>query len=129
MVAGAVEALNARDVGATVEGMHERFEWRPAATAGGDLEGVVYRGTEGIRQYFADMDEFLTNTHMDVESMEELDRNRVLLRARVTARGRASGVLPDVAIWSIWEIRDGKMIRGTGFRTQEEALEAVALGE
>ncbi len=47
----------------------------------------------------------------------------------VIARGSASGIPLDVPIWGLWEIRDGKLIRGYAFLSEQEALKAAGLSE
>ena len=47
----------------------------------------------------------------------------------MTARGRASGINLDVPIWAVWEFRDGKVLRGTAYLNEAQALEALGLGE
>ena len=63
--------------------------------------------------------------------MEELEPipNHVLFGGRVTACGRKSGVPLDERIWAIWELRDGRLLRGTAYRSRADALEAVGLRE
>ena len=63
-------------------------------------------------EYWADVDSVFENSQFHVQKVEAIDADRVLYRGRVTARGKASGVPLDVAIWGIWEIRDRKFGRG-----------------
>ena len=124
-----LDALNARDYDTLSALLHEDVEWRPALTAGGALEHPVYRGHDGIRQYGDDMDELFVGTRFEVEHLDAVDRDLVFFRGRVTARGRGSGIPIDVPIWALWEVRDGRAIRGTAYLTEVEALEAVGLRE
>jgi ketosteroid isomerase-like protein len=127
LIARAVEALNRRDSDALAAQMHDEVEWRPALTAGGHLEGAVYRGRDGLVRYFTDLDAEFASTHLTAESIEPVREGRVLFRGRVRAVGRASGVSLDVPVWSVWEVRDGKVLRGTGFMSEAEALEAAGV--
>jgi ketosteroid isomerase-like protein len=124
-----IQALNRRDVERMVSFMSPDVEWRPALTAGGNLEGVVYSGHEGVAAYVSDLNTEFSETEMEIEDLREIDATRVLYRGRARARGRASGIALDVPIWAIWEFREGKLQRGTAFMTEAEALEAAGLRE
>lgn len=124
-----IAALNDRNRGALVQLMHEDTEWRPALTAGGALEGAVYRGVDGMVRYLDDLDAEFVNTDIRIENLDPIDEHRVLYSGRVVAQGRASGIKLDVPIWAVWELREGKVWRGVAFLSKEEALEAVGQRE
>jgi ketosteroid isomerase-like protein len=124
-----IRALNARDRTALARIMREDAEWRPALTAGGHLEGAVYRGVDGIARYLDDLDAEFDHTDVKVESLEPIDGDRVFFRGRVQAQGKASGINLDVPIWAVWELRERKIQRGIAFLSEAEALEAVGLRE
>ena len=44
-------------------------------------------------------------------------------------RGKQSGVETSWDLWQVWTLRDGKAIRGQGFTSEAEALEAAGLRE
>ena len=124
-----IEALNRGDVDEIGELLHPEAEWRPALTAGGDLERPVYRGRAGFAEYLDDLAETFTSTYFQIESFEAIDANRIFYRGRATAEGRTSGVRLDVPVWAIWEFRDGEIFRGTAFLSEAEALQAAGLSE
>jgi ketosteroid isomerase-like protein len=124
-----IRALNARDRGALAQIMREDAEWRPALTAGGHLEGAVYRGHDGIARYFDDLDAEFDNTDVSTERLESIDGDRVFFHGRVRAQGKASGINLDVPIWAVWELRGRKIQRGIAFLNEAEALEAAGLRE
>ena len=117
-----IEALNARSVEDVERLVAPDAEWRPILTAGGDLERRVYRGPSGIAQYLTDLDELFEGTEVRVEELNPIGPEHVLFGGRVTARGRKSGVPIDERLWAVWEVRDGKLVRGTAHRTKAEAL-------
>jgi uncharacterized protein len=53
----------------------------------------------------------------------------VVVRVRVSGRGRASGATLEMHLVHLWVLRNGKVIRGEVYRTIEEALEAAELRE
>ena len=56
-------------------------------------------------------------------------RNFVLVRARLTGQGRASGLPLDAVVFQLWELSDGKVVRSQIFMTESQALEAVGPSE
>ena len=98
-------------------------------TAGGELERPVYRGPQAMAKYFADLDDLFEDTVVHIDSLDPVGPHRVLFSGRVTARGRGSGVPLDQPIWAVYEVRDGKLTRGTAHRSLEEAVEAAGLPE
>jgi ketosteroid isomerase-like protein len=129
LLTAGLEALNARDEEAIQAVVTDEMEWRPATTAGGSLERRVYRGKRAMIAYWTDLDADFDETRFFIERVEPIGADRLLYRGRVTARGKASGVPLDLAVWGLWEIRDGKLVRGTAFQTEAEALEAAGLSE
>jgi len=47
----------------------------------------------------------------------------------ISGRGNQSGVEATWKIWQVWTYREGKSVRGRGFSSRDEALEAVGLRE
>jgi ketosteroid isomerase-like protein len=131
VLAAAIDALNARDVdGETADALfHDEIEWRPARSAGGAVEGAVYRGKSGMIKYVEDVDSGFDELQFEIPKFEPVGSDRVFYRGRIIARGSGSGVPLDVPVWGLWEIRDGKLFRGVGFLTEKEALEAAGLPE
>jgi ketosteroid isomerase-like protein len=129
VVSDAFRALNARDVEALVQLVDDDCEWRPALTAGGHLEGAVYRGSDGIARYVEDLDAEFVNTELRTESLRQIGDSGVLYQGRVIAEGRTSGIKLDVRLWSVWEVRAGKLRRGTAFLEENDALEAARVLE
>ena len=124
-----LQALNARDEEAIQAVVTDEMEWRPAVTAGGSLERKVYRGRRAMIEYWTDLDADFEETRFFIERVEPIGADCLLYRGRVTARGKASGVPLDLAVWGLWQIRDGKLISGTAFQSEAEALEATGLSE
>jgi ketosteroid isomerase-like protein len=129
LMARAIDVLNARDAEAIDALFDEEVEWRPALTAGGAVEGAVYRGKSGMTRYLEDVDSGFDEMWFEVERFDRVGLDRVFYRGRVIARGSASGIPLDVPIWGLWEIRNGRLIRGYAFLTEKEALEAAGLSE
>ncbi len=129
VVAAVIAALNARDTQAVDALFDDEVEWRPALTAGGGVEGSVYRGKSGMIKYVEEADIGFAEMRLEVERIVSVGTDRVFYRGRLIARGSASGIELDVPTWGLWKLRDGKLIRGDGFLTEAEALEAAGLSE
>jgi len=71
-------------------------EWEPIA------ENVTYRGREAITEYFA---------HWDV----------ALLAARYAGRGKGSAVDVDGSFYTVWELREGKVLSCREYTQESEA--------
>ena len=66
-----------------------------------------------------------------IEAEDFIDAGEaVVVPVRISGRGRASGANLEMRLAHLWVFRDdGKVIRGEVYRTTEEALGAVGLGE
>ena len=95
----------------------------------GPIEGGGhYHGHEGVRQFFHDWLESFETYRAQAETFIEAG-NKVVVGYRVSGRGKGSGVEIEMARWNVYGIRNGLVIRVELFKTKEEALEAVGLGE
>jgi ketosteroid isomerase-like protein len=116
------EAFNARAVDDLVSLSDPDCEWLPFRA---QLEGVVYRGHEGVRRFVRDMDEDWEAFRID--PLEFHDRGkRVAVIGRVGALGRGSQVDIGSVAGFIFELRRGRIARVTSHSDPEVALEALA---
>jgi ketosteroid isomerase-like protein len=121
------DAFNRRDFDALLERIHPELEWRPAQGPGGP-EGTVYRGRAEYERWLheevAPVWESFRGEDLDVR---ELDDGRVLILGRLEAKGRSSGIEVSSSFGQIAEIRDGMVIRLTGYPDHRSTLEAAGL--
>jgi ketosteroid isomerase-like protein len=117
-----IAAFNRRDAAGIVASLHPEVELEPLRAV---LEGSVYRGHDGARQWLDDMAEDWSDFEVEVEGTRELSDTRVLVEARVRAHARVSGV--EVSSPGAWlcDLRDGKVSRIRFFRDVESALEVA----
>ena len=93
------------------------------------LEGGVHRGARGYRDWRLNVEETVP-WEGSVDSVTEIDADRVLTITRTSFRGKSSGVqLPEEREASIVTVRGGKVIRTENYRSPEEALEIAGLVE
>ena len=60
----------------------------------------------------------------EVERIADAGDNRVILVARVFGEGKAGEPL-ELHVAHVWELRDGRLLRGTVYLDPEAALDAV----
>lgn len=84
----------------------------------------VYRGHEGLRQFFR---EYYSAWSQIEDAYEELidAGESVVTVVRARGRGRRSGVEVETSSAAVWTIRDGKVVRVEWFSDRDEALEAT----
>ena len=119
-------AFNSRDLDELFELIDSDVEWIPIMAA---LEGRVYRGHDGVRQWVEDLsvDWDYFETHQ--EEFRELG-DRVLVFGRWRARARSSGIEleSEPASWVI-DLEDGKIVRLQTFTDRDEAVKAAGLSK
>jgi ketosteroid isomerase-like protein len=65
-----------------------------------------------------------------VDVLEVIDAgDRVIASTRIHGRGAASGASVEDAYVNVYRLRDGLVVEGWEYRTEQEALEAVGLAE
>jgi ketosteroid isomerase-like protein len=121
----AVEAANRRDMDALLADFHPDVEWHSALVG---LGAEVYRGEDGVREMFSDLDENLTSALFEVSEIHDLG-DRVLALGRLRARGHDSGVQTESSFNQLVDFKDGKVIRLRSFLDRKEAVEAAGLTE
>ena len=124
VVRAAYGAFNARDVDGLVRLSAEDCEWQPLRA---QLEGIVYRGHQGVRQFVSDMDEDWEEFLLDPLEFHDRDE-RVVVIARVTALGQ-SGVEIDSVAGFLFELQQGRIRRIVSYSDPAAALEAAGLSE
>ena len=90
-----------------------------------ESEGGVYRGHEGMREFFESLLEVLPDWRPELEDVED-HGDRMLVRARIYASPPGGDVPMEQVVWHVIRLRDGLAIRWDFFRTEEEARAALA---
>jgi ketosteroid isomerase-like protein len=117
----AYEAWSRRDIDALLEVVHPEGVARPIL--GANLGVSVYRGREGLREWFRDL-------HQEWDAFETTVTNidhrggRTLCTIHIHARGRASGIVLDNEMFHLIEMRDGMIHRLEAFDDRAAAMEA-----
>jgi ketosteroid isomerase-like protein len=118
----AYEAWSRRDIDALLEVVHPDAEARPIL--GANIGASVYRGRDGLREWFRDLHQEWETFQTRVTRIEERGE-RALLTIDVHARGRASGVVIQGDLYHVVELRDGMILRLEAFRDKDAAMQAL----
>jgi ketosteroid isomerase-like protein len=121
-----LEGVNGWDVDAMISGIQPDYEFVPIMAT---LEGRVYQGAEGVRQWVADMQDHWEYFECCPQEYYDLG-DRVVALGHWRARGRVSGVEVEgqEATWVAW-FRDDRMSRWRTFTDREEALKTAEVTE
>jgi ketosteroid isomerase-like protein len=117
----AYEAWSRRDIDALLEVVHPEAEARPIL--GANIGISVYRGREGLREWFGDLHQEWETFETRVVQIDAHD-DRALLTVQIQARGRASGVVIEGDLYHLVELRDGLILRLEAFRDRDTAVKA-----
>lgn len=117
-------AFNRRDPEAIVTLCDERMGFFPYGTAEQVGRSAPYVGPEGLHEYLLDV-ERAWDELLITPKVAERHGPSLLVRGRVYVRSRELGIRDMPVAW-IWEIADGKFVRGEVFRDPEEAVRRLA---
>ncbi|MDQ2939693.1 MAG: nuclear transport factor 2 family protein [Actinomycetota bacterium] len=124
----AVEAGNRRDYEAVLEEFDPEVEWHPALLASLEGRPTVYRGHEGVREWFRDVEEVLGEVQTEFSEIRDLG-DRIVAIGRIRTRGKASGAETEAPIAYVTEYKNGKATRIWTYLDPKEALAAAGLRE
>jgi ketosteroid isomerase-like protein len=122
----AVDATNRRDL-ATLDAIwSEEAEFHSTFAAS---EGRVFRGHQGIRDYFDTLGDVFDDMWIEIEEITDVGKERLVVELRVSGRGRGSGVNVEQRNGQVWTIVDSKVARIDSYMNSTDAFEAVGFSE
>jgi ketosteroid isomerase-like protein len=124
----AVEAFDRQDFEALLEELGAAVEWYDAAPMLLGGEATVYRGQEGVRNLWRDLDDVFEERRVEYTEVRDLG-DRVLATGRLHARGKRSGAEVESPYGIVCDFENGKAIRVRTFLDADETLEAAGLSE
>jgi ketosteroid isomerase-like protein len=124
IVRDAYDAINRGDLDTAVSCIAPDMEY----VASGAVPGAtgVFLGPEGVKEFIARLYAEFDEARADVSEMLDAG-DQVLVSATARGRGKLSGVETTWDTWQLWTVRDGKLVRGQGFTSREEALGAAGM--
>jgi ketosteroid isomerase-like protein len=125
LVERAIAAINARDIEGYLACCTEDVKLEtPVAAVGGVFEGI-----DGIRRYFADIEEAGPDFRIELDGVEEVDSKRMIAFLGFSSTGRASGIPLAAPLTNVYDLVDGKIGHVRIFVDRHEALKAAGLEE
>ena len=106
---------------AFLERVHPEVEWVPLRAM---LDGDVYRGHQGIRRFFADVEEDIENMQVRADEILEVGEN-VVLHGAIVGRGRGSGMDLELELGWVIHVRSGRLDYLRAFSDRADALKAA----
>jgi len=126
IVRDAVEAINREGLEGALrmidQSCHPEVEWRPLL---GGIETRVYRGLDGLREYWRDMFEAFEEIQYKDADLRLVGEDIVVALATIVLRGRGSGAPVEMEIGTVFQLDQGLFTKGTVFRSHAEALAAA----
>ena len=89
-----------------------------------DIGSDVYHGHEGFLANFAELTDVFDDLVVEPEEIEPRGE-RIMVRTRITGRGKGSGVEIVAKIFHVWTLRDGMASRLEIFSDSERARQAL----
>jgi ketosteroid isomerase-like protein len=123
IVRKAFDALNARDRDRALTLMDPEIEYHSP------FEQRTYRGLDEMLQWREDMAAVMEDFHIEDARFLDAGGDRVVALYRLVVRGAGSGVPVSQDVGALWQLRNGKLLKGEVYLDQREALEAARLSE
>jgi ketosteroid isomerase-like protein len=124
IVRRAYEAFNRRDFDAALADVDDEVSWAPIFS----VETALLEGKDAVRAAWARQFEAF-DVSIEPEEISSLDESRVIVVARWTGRGSASGAPFATTGVQICTIREGRLVRLDSYPSKDKALGAIGLRE
>ena len=113
------DAWNAGDFEAGQPHLHPDIVWRPS----GQFPGfeAVYRGPEGVWQFWQTMMEAWEQMRVEVDRIVE-ESGKIVVGLHFDAIGKESGARVELAVAHVWRVEDGLVVSYRAHPTFDEAL-------
>jgi ketosteroid isomerase-like protein len=126
IVQRAFDAIRRRDIEALLALYDADIEFLPLT--GTRVESGGYAGHAGVRSYFEEVAEVWEEMRPYADTTRPVG-DHVLVMGGCAVRGIGSGALSDDPMAWVITLDDGKIVRHRGYRSADEALEALKLPE
>jgi ketosteroid isomerase-like protein len=124
----AVDAFDRQDFEAMLEELDDAVEWYDAVPMMLGGKATVYRGHEGVRHLWRDLDDVFAERRVEFAEIREVG-DQVLATGRLYARGKGSGAETESPYCVVCGFEKDKVIRVQTYLDPNKALEAAGLSE
>jgi ketosteroid isomerase-like protein len=121
-------SINRGDLDGVLSRWHPEAEYRAAIQQAVEGEPGVFRGHDGIRRWWRDLQDHWEDVNTEVLEVRDLGERLVVVFV-VRGRGKSSGVAIETPLAQVVTVRELKVIEARDYRSRQEALEAVGLSE
>ena len=128
VVRGAYEAFAREGLDRFMEYFTDDVEYYVLA-GGGSLELGLLHGTEGVRAWLQDWIDTFDDFRMELVEVIDAGEITVFTEERYGGCARLSRVEMNQANWTVFTVRDGKIVGGRECWTREQAIEAAGSSE
>jgi len=90
-----------------------------------EIEGRTYRGHDGLRAFFRELNEMLGGVRYEPAEYEPVSDDVIVLFTRIVGTGRGSTVPVGQDLAMVYEFRDGLIRRMTAYGSRQAALRAA----
>jgi ketosteroid isomerase-like protein len=122
-IGAALERQELPRTAAMLDACDPQIEWAPL-----EAEGKVFRGRRGIVRILEAWYEAMEEWHVEPEDIVDAG-DSLLMRARIKARGRRSGLPIEQRGQAVFRMREGRVLRCEEFADLHAAREAAGLGD
>ena len=116
----AYDRLQANDIDAFLDYVDSDVEWHSLVI---EIEGT-FRGHNGVRRWWRELRSVFPDWNPSMVEIRDLG-DWVLVHARGTGQGAASGVAIDDDFWQLARLAEQRIVWYAAFRTEREAVEAA----
>ena len=85
------------------------------------------RGREGYVEWFRTWTAEVEDWSLQLERLIDAGHDRVVALTYQSPTGKGSGAPVELNLGTVWELKDGRVVRMRTYRTHAEALEAAGL--
>ncbi len=118
------DAFNHRRVATITELCDDSMDFFPVGTAAAVGRTAPYIGPEGLREYLSDVEQAWEDLQITPKVVERR-AGSLLVRGRVYVRSRELGIRDMPVAW-VWDVVDGRFVRGEVFRDPDQAVLRLA---
>jgi ketosteroid isomerase-like protein len=120
------DAVGRGDLSAMAAELAPEFEYVPTGAFVGVRETSA--GAEGFMRFLESFWEEFNEPSIELRQLTDAGE-AVLTWVTFRGRGTQSRAETSLDLWIVWTLRDGKLIRGQAFRSNDEARTAAGLSE